>query len=225
MDARLYHRRHNLGAAVNRFPRQIAGGLSRLGRSAGVAAPVSPFLLFDSFTGANGTLIESRPPDVDVVGGGWVRYSAAGVVFQISSNQAISVNSPSYAANVGAANVTGGMKVIAVPVGSRPEINIRLQDSNNLWFMYCNYLGQFITINERNAGVNVVRVQVAGVVLSLPFDFNFSTSGNVITASVTDGTNTNTASFTSAFLTTATRFGPRAAGANVIVDDFFVDAP
>lgn len=175
-----------------------------VGRPSSVA---SVYRFYDSFTAADGTLISARPPDVDLVGGGWVQYSGS---INILTNRANILSAIGmYAFDVGLANITY-RAVCSATGGGSFRFAVRLTNNNNYWQITGNPDGRFPSIIEVNAGVATLRAQGAGSIMTPPFNFQVVTLGNSISVSFYNGIITNSVSYGSAtFNNTATRFGIR----------------
>lgn len=187
-------------------------------------APISPpfpsqaatvtALFYDTFTGADGTLLTAHTPNVDALGGGWVRYGDGSI--NIVGNRA-NILTPVgiYAFNVGIANVT--YRGICSATGSGAfRFIARLSNVSNYWQIGASPTGQFPSIVEVNAGVATLRAQGSGNAMTPPFSFQLIASGNTLSASFFNGIITNSVSYSSAtFNNTATRFGIRGDEAGV----------
>jgi hypothetical protein len=164
-------------------------------------------LFYDTFNAPNNTLITARAPDIDVVGGGWVKWSTQAQsirsnVATVALNEV--VQETLSAADVGKADVTITSTFLMVsPDGRRKSIVLRLTDYNNCWI--CSYRNglQAINIYKKEAGV-LTSVASGTKVGGGPFLFTVSATGSTITFTV-DGT---TISYSSAtFNQSATRHG------------------
>jgi hypothetical protein len=199
--------------SLQRFPRQINGGLTRLNRSAG-AAVADPLLFFDTFTGANGTPINSRSPDVDVVGGGWTIHESAATI-QGNECQPVDLNAERFTASAdcGAANVT-----LTCIYTNRAFILFRFADINNLYFV--RFGVGFYRVQSVKAGVTEL-VGQNNIVNGLDRQgISIVASGN--NYSITVGGETLT--FSDTFNNTATRFGVGGDRTVARVDDFKIEA-
>jgi hypothetical protein len=201
-------------STLSQFPPQVNGGLGRLGVGGRVAG-VSNVLFFDTFTGANGTLITARAPDIDVVGSGWV--GEAGTI-TIQSNRAQGAPGLSrYYANVGNADTTISMDIVS-DTGGGGGFFIRYQNATNHWI--CRLIASTgrIQIFDLFAGTLTLRAETA-VVIAYPAILTVITSAATITITY----NSLSASYSSTFLQTETRHGLRIN--NAIVDNFKVTTP
>ena len=110
---------------------RLNDSLGRLGRSARVPA-ADPVLFFDTFTGADGTAINSRAPDIDVVGGGWLNLGGTNMLIQ--SNQcADNGNANGMVAQVGQADVRVSVDITSIGTALSIQIFFRRDNLGNRW--------------------------------------------------------------------------------------------
>jgi len=126
-----------------------------------VAAGSAPTVLVeDQFTGVDGTLLDAHTPDIDVVGGGWNRFTITGTgVADIQSNRA-SFNffgAYGYKIDTGAADctITALLELVG---GEASGIAYRVTDGSNYFVATAlGNNGNAINIYEETSGVLVLR--------------------------------------------------------------------
>jgi hypothetical protein len=186
------------GMSLQRFPRQINGGLTRLGRSAGVAAPAG-YLLFDEFTDVDGTLLTNHTiAPTRPAGAVWGVYNAGTANVDIQQNQANQV-APQETYPASLAYVDSGFADAKTSMLWRPGTGssnggpvFRVSNFLNCWILLGVRPTQTIAIRERNNGVNTDRA--SGV-------FTFTTGQQTLMEGTCKG---NTITFTVGGTTTIT---------------------
>jgi hypothetical protein len=212
---------------LSQFPR-INGGLGQLGVSGAVAAVGPTVLFYDTFTGADGTLIASRSPDV---GGPWVALlnPSRGVIISNRARQTDGALAATVlTANLGLSDVKITADMLYTAAALPDSIVSVFVRSNGVVGQITGYqLSLYLNglyIHERNGGF-VQRAFAARTITP-----NVAVSVTVIASgmslSITDGT--VTASYTTSLFQTNTNHGliiqkgTMAAGQTPTIDNFKV---
>lgn len=196
------------------------------------AAVAGPTVLFyDTFTGANGTLITARAPDIDTVGGGWVQYKNAGTGdFSISSNKCVlsagaSQNYLHAVAQTNVADVTITGDLTHRISGASESLVGRCVNTSAVSLWRALLLGGNMVLQEANAGAFTQRAISAGAQDGITYACTLAVSGASIQFTAAT---IATLSYTSTQHQTNTRHGilfvTNIGGTSGIVDDFRVTA-
>lgn len=206
------------------FP-QVYGGTGLLGASLRRGPTV---LFYDTFTGADETLLPDHTPEI---GGAWSVFLSTDAFIRIVSNQANAshtVLAPTYPGAIGYSdmgeyNVSASLKFRPSANDSNGGIVLRLTDYANNWLVLVTNQTDALNIRERVAAVNVDRASVAvAVTAGQQILIEATAIGNTITASAGG----QTISYESAtFNNTATRHGINPRYQNDKIDDFTVTTP
>lgn len=177
-------------------------------------------LIYDTFTGANGTALTAHAPDINTPGGAWVQINGT---WTIQSNRASVAGDGNVRIAAGVSNYSLSVIAVAVSATSAAGLTGRVQDSSNLWAIQIVNSTNVFRIAEVNGGVTTVRATTSvtisdGVSYTMAGTFN----GATITATL-DGA--NSLSYGSAtFLQTDPDVGLRAGNDTCTFDDFTVTA-
>lgn len=165
------------------------------------------YLVRDTFTISNGVLINSRSPDIDVVGGGWIFDAGS---FSGSSSKAVAGSAQSLAViNSGQADVTVADRMTVLDNTNNRGIALRRTSATNYWRIDLAN-GTLYRIVQIQAGSPIVRASAA-VSYSVGASANLRVvaSGNTITAyvSINGGAETSISYGSATFNNTATYHG------------------
>lgn len=171
-------------------------------------------LFYDTFTGADGTLLTAHTPDVDVVGGGWGNYVYSAPLsdtHRIVSGKSVASNIvklPLSAADVGTANVTIIADINTGYAASESIVVGRLTDGSNQWLFDLDNNGNKLVIYERTAGTAVQRASSSVTVAdSEDWTMTVTMNGTALSVTAVSGIKTATASYTSSSFSTNTKHG------------------
>jgi len=125
---------------------------------AGVLASEGGPVFYDSFTGANNTLLPAHTPDVG--GLSWVSQPASGRRWNIQGNRALVTATDGTARDLITPasmpkKITCVMRSSVVGIGF--AVILRSQDANNAWFAQINYALNALQIYEQTGGTYTLR--------------------------------------------------------------------
>lgn len=153
----------------------------------GVTAAGVTTLFYDTFTGATSTAINSRAPDVDVVGGGWVVLQDT---WTIQANRAAVTTIgaspfPRAVAETNKADVKLTVDVVSLSSGQFECGAIVRRSGTSFWLCELFSNGDLIRIYEYNGSVFVLRASASAVINPLnTYTMTVTASGSTISATV-----------------------------------------
>lgn len=152
----------------------------------------------DTFTDANGTALESHTPDVDVVGGGWVKVNSSA---DIQSNQLNAAGGGTivYTIDTGQSNYV--LTITKVAGGNAASVIFRYTDENNKWLARRN--GGTLELYRRTSGTWTLMDSTATTPSTGSYTLVITCNGTSITVE----TQGDTVSATNSDHQTATRIG------------------
>lgn len=183
----------------------VMGGGNRYGK----------YLIYDTFTGANGTALASHAPEK---GGAWTTVSGAAT---IQSNK-LRVDTVTFLGvqDVANANVDVTAKV-TLASGSSTYIVVRYVDATHLWMGGISASINQVVLYDINGGATLRAGTAFTPTIGTEYLLRVVCSGDLLTVTVDGG---NAISFESSFQNTATAIGVRCSGAALsLYDDLTAD--
>lgn len=144
-------------------------------------------LIYDTFTGTNGTALTSHIPDVDKVGAGWKQETTPSSVVQIQNNTAKVVsnagtNYPVKYIDSGNSNVDVRVSLLPITDGDIGVVT-RWFGDRQYWMTRWYFTSAAVQIYENNSGYTL-RASVAKTGGLQNYSISFLVSGNNLTATV-----------------------------------------
>ena len=146
-------------------------------------------LFYDTFAGADGTLLTAHTPDIDVVGGGWAVGSTTGAP-SILTNRAISTAGDRIAvANVGQANYSIQVTYTRLAATTNAlYIPIRWGTTTSFYYVRVQDNGANLSVVLLNPGITVLANVATTLSVGPTYTVNVTVSGSTVTASMVDDT-------------------------------------
>jgi hypothetical protein len=177
------------------------------------------YLLRDTFTGTNGSMLNAHAPDVG--SGPWVHQSGT---FDLQNNRA------NHASNGGTGDARATLDAGRADVRAELTVNLaatasagilaRFVDNQNFWMLILNLGTGDLQLWETTAGTSTLRASSAfSGSISTDYQLRLVCQGNQFTGTVNGG---NTVAYSSANHNSATKFGLRSIGIGNDFDDFAV---
>lgn len=197
-------------AGIGWLNRRRSLGRRHLKWEMGGYASRESLLVSDTFTGADGTAISSRPPDLDRTFSGWQRQTeVAGSQLQITSNRC-DCNFTTTRAEMcyllsGRADVTILANMLCATHASN-SINLvgRRRDANNSWHVMLTSAG-VLALYEKTGGSYLLRAQAGGLTPGQVYPVRYILQGEKHTVRV----NAVSVTYSSANGASATQHGMR----------------
>jgi hypothetical protein len=167
--------------------------------------------VYDTFTGANGTSLDAHPPDVDVVGSGWVERNGQ---WTLSSNRLVPTGADpgDYYCTIdsGQADVVISAEMTPDSTGRVMQFLVRYTNNSNMWRI--QFSSGSLAIYEVNGGTFTLRASASpSMAAGRTYVFRIVANGTTISASVA-GTTISYSSASHNLTATSHGFGMNAIG-------------
>jgi hypothetical protein len=146
----------------------------------------SPYLVYDTFDGADSTALSAHTPDI-TPGGGW---TDAGGVWSISGNKIVHSASDCSATRCsayidsGVYNLRSEVQVtlLAGSLGAEPHLFFRVNDNSNRWLAQIDTQSGVFVIKSQEAATVTLRASIAASGLTGTHTISVTTNGTSTTA-------------------------------------------